>query len=262
MEVYIGRGCWWGLSPEFCHCLRVCAEALSWPSHDGCVHRPGLGEFRYVLTNPVCLGTSDTQVEILYLVASLVALLTILAYKDSIIADNFNQSQHVDHCWRVLIGLGCVPGTIALYFRLTIPETPRFTMDIERDVQRASVDIQNMLSDRGPNIAMYWVEPDAIVQRAEAPRRSRRDIIRYFGQSNNLRLLFGVAYSWFAIDASFPFIYGNVIGIADLHHRTALGRILWPWSQFIIDFVLNSPGSGGDRRGYYPFGAQHHPGLV
>jgi len=153
----------------------------------------------------------------------------------------------VDYCWRILIGLGCVPGTIALYFRLTIPETPRFTMDIERDVQRASADIQNVLSDRGRNMAVYWVDPDAIVQRAEAPRRSRRDFIHYFRQSKNLRLLFGVAYSWFAIDASILLIYGSVIGMADLHHRTALGRILWPWSQFIVDFILNSPDSSRDR---------------
>ena len=38
--------------------------------------------------------------------------------------------------WRLLIGLGCVPGALALYFRLTIPETPRFTMDIERNVDQ------------------------------------------------------------------------------------------------------------------------------
>ena len=158
----------------------------------------------------------------------------------------------MDYCWRILIGLGCVPGTIALYFRLTIPETPRFTMDIERDVQRASADIQNVLGDRGRNMAVYWVDPDAIVQRAEAPRRSRRDFVRYFGQSNNLRLLFGVAYSWFAIDANILFIYASVIGMANLHHHTALGRILWPWSQFIVDFILHSSDSSRDWSGHFP----------
>jgi len=98
-------------------------------------------------------------------------------------------------------------------------------MDIERDVQRASADIQNVLGDRGRNMAVYWVDPDAIVQRAEAPCRSRRDFIRYFEQSNNLRLLFGVAYSWFAIDASALFIYGSAIGMADLHHRDRTVRL-------------------------------------
>ncbi|KAH8980886.1 major facilitator superfamily domain-containing protein [Lactarius akahatsu] len=72
--------------------------------------------------------------------ASLVALIVIAAYKDSIISGG---ACRVDYCWRILIGLGCVPGVIALYFRLTIPETPRFTMDIDRDVQRAATDIDN-----------------------------------------------------------------------------------------------------------------------
>ena len=112
----------------------------------------------------------------------------------------------MDYCWRILIGLGCVPGAIALYFRLTIPETPRFTMDIERDVQRARNDIHNVLDDDSAKMGI-WVDPDAVVQRAEAPRRGRRDFIRYFGQSSNLQLLFGVAYSWFAIDASFYFVF-------------------------------------------------------
>jgi len=163
-------------------------------------------------------------------VASFVALLTILAYKDSILADNFNQPQHVDYCWRVLIGLGCVPGAIALYFRLTIPETPRFTMDIERDVQRASVDIQNVLNDRSPNMALYWVDPDAAVQRAEAPRHSRRDFIQYFGQSTNLRLLFGVAYSWFAINVAFYGLGLNLSSIlsSSLLTQAGIGEVITP----------------------------------
>jgi hypothetical protein len=190
-----------------------------------------------------------------FLAASLVALITIVAYKDSIIADNFNQPRHVDYCWRVLIGLGCVPGAIGLYFRLTIPETPRFTMDIDRNVQRARVDIENVLYNDEPKVSVYWVNPDAVVQRAEAPRRSRRDFIAYFRQSKNLRLLFGMAYSWFAIDASSIYlVLWVVIGMADLRHCTATlaGRILWPRSQSVDDFNLVSPYPGRDWRGHRP----------
>ncbi len=134
--------------------------------------------------------------------ASLVALIVIGAYKDSIVAGNIDK---VDYCWRILIGLGCVPGAIALYFRLTIPETPRFTMDIDRDVRRATTDIRNVLSSRGNSAGVYWVDPEAeaVVQRAYAPRRSRSDFMAHFGQWPNLRLLIGTAYSWFAVDASY-----------------------------------------------------------
>jgi len=154
------------------------------------------------------------------LAASCVALITINAYKDSIIADNFSQPQHVDYCWRILIGLGCVPGAIALYFRLTIPETPRFTMDIDRDVQRAKTDIENVLNN-GASAGVYWVDREAVVQRAQAPRRSRRDFIRYFRQSGNLQLLIGVAYSWFAVDVAF---YGLGLNSSNILTSTLLTR--------------------------------------
>lgn len=36
----------------------------------------------------------------------------------------------VDKMWRALIGVGIVPAVCALYFRLTIPETPRYTVSL------------------------------------------------------------------------------------------------------------------------------------
>jgi MFS transporter, PHS family, inorganic phosphate transporter len=133
--------------------------------------------------------------------ASLVALLVVDAYKNSIIADRFDNPIHVDYCWRILIGLGCVPGAIALYFRLTIPETPRFTIDIDRDVQRARTDIHNVLNKRA-KLGVYWINPDAVVQHVQIRHPSRRDFMQYFGDWDNLRLLLAAAYSWFAIDVS------------------------------------------------------------
>ncbi len=52
----------------------------------------------------------------------------------------------VDKMWRIIIGFGAVPGCIALYFRLTIPETPRYTFDVSRDVVKAGSDIKAYLS--------------------------------------------------------------------------------------------------------------------
>ena len=97
--------------------------------------------------------------------------------------------------WRILIGLGCVPGALALYFRLTIPETPRFTMDIERNVEQAAKDIDDILTT-----GEYVVDPDAAVQHVIAPRASPDDFITYFGRWANGKILLGTAWSWFAID--------------------------------------------------------------
>jgi len=97
----------------------------------------------------------------------------------------------------LLIGLGCVPGVIALYFRLTIPETPRFTMDIERNVIQATSDIKDVMAGgRGGN------EDESAVQRADVPRATWADFARHFGKWQNGKVLLGTAYSWFALDVS------------------------------------------------------------
>lgn len=128
--------------------------------------------------------------------AALVALIITVAYKNAILHDpDVAHVNHVDYMWRILIGLGCVPGTIALYFRLTIPETPRFTMDIERNVLQASTDIDNVMAHGNSR-----VNPDAPVQRANAPRASWADFKNHFGKWDNMKVLIGTSYSWFALD--------------------------------------------------------------
>ncbi|ESK89295.1 inorganic phosphate transporter [Moniliophthora roreri MCA 2997] len=131
--------------------------------------------------------------------AALIAFIITAAYKDSILADS--DSTHwdsVDQMWRILIGLGCVPGVVALYFRLTIPETPRFTMDIERNIAQASKDIEGILTTGKSS-----VDPDAVVQKVEAPRASWADFTAHFSKWNNFKVLFGCAYSWFSLDIAF-----------------------------------------------------------
>ncbi|KAG1825084.1 major facilitator superfamily domain-containing protein [Suillus variegatus] len=130
--------------------------------------------------------------------AALVGIIVVEAYKDSILSAPFPCRVPVDHTWRLLIGLGCVPGVIALYFRLTIPETPRFTMDIERNIAQATTDIDNVLTT-GKSVH----NEDAPVQLVEAPKATRADFRAYFGQWKNLKVLIGTAYSWFALDIAF-----------------------------------------------------------
>jgi len=145
--------------------------------------------------------------------AALVSLIIVSAFKNHIIHDAFPVLTHVDYCWRILIGVGCIPGCIALYFRLTIPETPRFTMDIERNVRQAAQDIENVLST-----GEFYVDPDAAVQRVQAPKASRRDFIAHFSKWENGKILLGTAYSWFALDIAF---YG--LGLNSSIVLTAIG---------------------------------------
>ena len=75
-------------------------------------------------------------------------------------------------------------------------------MDIDRDIQRARADVNNVLGHNGTSASVYWVDPDTVIQHEEAPRRSRSDFINYFALRSDFLLSFGVAHSWFAIDAS------------------------------------------------------------
>lgn len=80
------------------------------------------------------------------LAASLMALIVISAYKSDLV-DVPNVAScsgscvaAVDKMWRLIIAFGGVPGWFALYYRLTIPETPRYTFDVLYDVEKASID--------------------------------------------------------------------------------------------------------------------------
>lgn len=68
-------------------------------------------------------------------VASVVGALVLVGFRNSF-GPSSDLSKDIDRSWRIMLGLGCIPATLALYFRLTIPETPRFTMDIERNVKQ------------------------------------------------------------------------------------------------------------------------------
>jgi PHS family inorganic phosphate transporter-like MFS transporter len=131
--------------------------------------------------------------------AALVALIVTAAYKDTILSSpSVAQLRGVDTVWRLLIGLGCVPGAVALYFRLTIPETPRFTVDIERNLDQAVVDIDNVVAGQEKVL-----DEDAPIQRIQVPKASWADFRAHFGQLKNFKILFGTAYSWFALDIAF-----------------------------------------------------------
>lgn len=114
-----------------------------------------------------------------------------------IVLAGFKHSQDLDSAWRLLIGLGCIPGVVALYFRFTIPETPRFTMDIARNVAQATQDVENYLQN-----GTFVVDPDATIERVQARKASPRDFFAYFSRVENSKILLALSWSWFAIDVS------------------------------------------------------------
>ncbi|KAI0035406.1 phosphate permease [Vararia minispora EC-137] len=131
------------------------------------------------------------------LASAIVSVVVIAAFRQQIIHDT-TDLRGVDIAWRLIVGLGIIPACVALYFRLTIPETPRFTMDVERNVIQASEDIENVLARRD-----FYVDEQAVANRVEAPRATRRDFAAYFSKWENMKTLIGTSWSWFALDIAF-----------------------------------------------------------
>ncbi|GAA6047400.1 hypothetical protein JCM3770_001286 [Rhodotorula araucariae] len=131
--------------------------------------------------------------------AAIVAVVSLAAFKKQILNDPVDDARHLDFVWRLVIGIGAVPGAVALYFRLTLPETPRFTMDVERNIKQAATDVDAFLQTG----AYVQDHTPATVQTLDVPKASWKDFCHHFGQWKHGKVLFGAAYSWFALDVAF-----------------------------------------------------------
>ncbi|KAI9798152.1 MAG: acid phosphatase pho5 [Sarcosagium campestre] len=160
-------------------------------------------------------------------VAAMVALIVTAGFKESLMsAKTVAQCGGVcgiavDKMWRVVIGFGAVPGCVALYYRLTIPETPRYTFDVARDVEKAGEDVKAYVSGKPEG------HPDEIRRvRAlesddevlETPKASWADFYAHYSQWRYGKILLGTAGSWFLLDVAF---YG--LGLNNTIILTAIG---------------------------------------
>lgn len=146
------------------------------------------------------------------LVAGLIALIVSSGFEQSLLSAKTVGTcggvcgLAVDKMWRIIIGFGAVPGCIALYFRLTIPETPRYTFDVSRDSEKAVEDVKAYKEGRAEGhpdeVSRAAVLQDSRV-RLETPKASWSDFFRHYGQWKHGRVLLGTAGSWFFLDVAF-----------------------------------------------------------
>lgn len=100
----------------------------------------------------------------------------------------------VDKMWRVLIGFGAVPGCIALYYRLTIPETPRYTFDVKLDVEKAAGDAEAYLAGKSgatPDEITRAVTQQRAAEEMKVQKASWSDFFRHYSKRKNAMLLIG-----------------------------------------------------------------------
>lgn len=143
------------------------------------------------------------------LAAGLICLIVTAGFKDSLqsaAAPEFCYGicqSAVDKMWRVIIGFGAVPGCIALYYRLTIPETPRYTFDVSRDVVKAGSDIKAYLTDTPEGVPDEMNRVQVMRESAaqlEVPKASWHDFFQHYSQWKYGKVLLGTCGSWFFLD--------------------------------------------------------------
>ncbi|KAL5458812.1 acid phosphatase pho5 [Paraphaeosphaeria minitans] len=144
--------------------------------------------------------------------AAMVSLIVTEAYKSTL-----EQAKTVDKCtgacglavdkmWRIVIGFGAVPGCIALYYRRTIPETPRYTFDVDRDVIQAGSDVKafkaGMPRGHVNEITRARAKHSDALQ-LEVPTASWTDFFQWVSKWKNGGVLLGTAGSWFLLDVAY-----------------------------------------------------------
>ncbi|KAJ3233094.1 phosphate transporter [Chytriomyces hyalinus] len=133
------------------------------------------------------------------MVGGIVFISTLSAMRSQIQADY----TVLDQVWRVALGFGIVPALAAVYFRLTIPETPRFTVDVIGDTNKADSDVAKVLAlNSVASVASNWEGDDVATAKVAVKTNSFADFRAYFGQWRNMKVLIGTAYTWFALDVA------------------------------------------------------------
>jgi MFS transporter, PHS family, inorganic phosphate transporter len=141
--------------------------------------------------------------------AALVAFLCTVGFKNSLQVNTCGPNCQValDKSWRIIYGFGAVPAVCALYFRLTIPETIRYTLDVERNERVAAADALKYVSGRYGSAKKGDAGFEDIVADqsdvGQLPKASFHDFFHHFGQWKYGKVLLGTAGSWFVLDVAF-----------------------------------------------------------
>jgi MFS transporter, PHS family, inorganic phosphate transporter len=179
--------------------------------------------------------------------AGIIALIVTAGFKESLLtAKTYAECDGVcglavDKMWRVIIGMGAVPGCIALYYRLTIPETPRYTFDVSRDVVKAGSDVKAYLTGTHEGVPDEIARVQTMREAApqiEIPKASFKDFCRHYGQWKYGKVLLGTAGSWFFLDVAFYGVglnnstiltnigYGKGPNVYETLYNIAVGNII------------------------------------
>ena len=164
------------------------------------------------------------------LAASVVSLVVVSAVR---VQNPDDLPRAVDHVWRWITGLGLVPAVFAVVVRLSIPESPRYTLDVVDDPYKAFEEANrfngsNLLDEFNlqANLALVnafarsktsdgGTDASQLLNGHEEPTRLSQPVFQsdetpavftiqeYFWKQGNWRYLLGTTLTWFLLDFAF-----------------------------------------------------------
>ncbi|KAF9208362.1 Inorganic phosphate transporter pho84 [Haplosporangium sp. Z 27] len=166
--------------------------------------------------------------------AAIVTLVVLKIFKTAIEFDTAN----LDIVWRVCIGLGCIPAAATVYFRLTMPESPRYAMDVEKNAAKAqqSVQLRNGVVTEADEIAAN-----------SAPKAEIsvwKEFAEYFSKWENAKVLIGTCSTWFLLDISFYGLSLNQSIVVNVMGFTGDGTVFNDlWRNTIGNLIVSCLGA-------------------
>ncbi|KAK9456450.1 major facilitator superfamily domain-containing protein [Dipodascopsis uninucleata] len=173
--------------------------------------------------------------------AGLVALIATAGFKNSLKdADTIAMCgaecvNAIDKMWRILVGFGAVPACVALYFRLTIPETPRFTFEVSREIEKGAADIEKYINGYYGDAKQAEISALKEISTSgelQVPKASWSDFRSHFSQWKYNKYLIGTAGSWFLLDIA---VYG-----LGLNNSTILAAIGYAGQSNVYTNIYNT----------------------
>jgi PHS family inorganic phosphate transporter-like MFS transporter len=113
-----------------------------------------------------------------------------------------------DYVWRIILALGAVPAAAVIYFRRRMPESPRYTAQVEGDEAKAAKDITR------------YSEGVIVASGSGNTRKNRLSLWQFLSNKKYLLYLLGTAGTWFVFDYAY---YGNSVS-APLILTSVLGK--------------------------------------
>eukprot|EP00475_Leptophrys_vorax_P044067 TRINITY_DN8693_c0_g1_i1.p1 TRINITY_DN8693_c0_g1~~TRINITY_DN8693_c0_g1_i1.p1 ORF type:complete len:544 (-),score=164.89 TRINITY_DN8693_c0_g1_i1:963-2594(-) len=141
------------------------------------------------------------------LLGSVASLIVLTLFKEKILED----SKNVGYVWRILAGFGAVPALIAVYFRWTIAESPRFVAHVLGDVKRAENSTNNFLGQKQKHkVSVDEADKPTIANERVSFQVYWDTLKAHFRQRKHMKVLVGCATAYFWMNISY---FGSALNL-------------------------------------------------